>query len=257
MARGVPSTRRSTASETLTRAPELAFVTTKVPDAEAAMLGSARFLGGIPVVIVQNGMQSIETAERVLPDSHVVGGLALYAASFVAGGQVTVTTAGPTYLGAPNPASQEALARASEVLGAVMPVTTTDNFVGAQWTKLVVNQINALPAITGMSAQAVISDRRLRRLLTRSIREVGAGGAGRRGALRPAAGPDRRHAADARADAAGGRAVAAPVDETAHGGDAESRIDAAEHPARSAHRDRLSQRGGRGGRGAALGWPRR
>jgi 2-dehydropantoate 2-reductase len=160
------------ASETLTRAPELAFVTTKVPDAEAAMLGSAQFLGGIPVVIVQNGMRSIETAERVLPDSHVVGGLALYAASYVAGGRVAVTTAGPTYLGAPNPASREALARASEVLGAVMPVTTTDNFVGAQWTKLVVNQINALPAITGMSSQAVISDRRLRLLLTRSIREL-------------------------------------------------------------------------------------
>ena len=161
-----------TASETLTSAPELAFVTTKVQDAEAAMLGSASFLGGIPVVIVQNGMRSVETAERALPDSHIVGGLALYAASYMTGGQVAVTTAGPTYLGAPNPASQEALARASEVLGAVMPVTTTDNFLGAQWTKLVVNQINALPAITGMSAQAVISDRRLRLLLTRSIREL-------------------------------------------------------------------------------------
>jgi 2-dehydropantoate 2-reductase len=161
-----------TASEILTRAPELAFVTTKVQDAEAAMLGSAQFLGGIPVVVVQNGMRSIETAERVLPDSHVVGGLALYAASYVAGGQVAVTTAGTTYLGAPNPASSEALAHASEVLGAVMPVTTTDNFVGAQWTKLVVNQINALPAITGMSSQEVISDVRLRRLLTRSIREL-------------------------------------------------------------------------------------
>jgi len=43
--------------------------------------------------------------------------------------------------------------------------------VGAQWTKLVVNQINALPAITGMSAQEVIAHRGLRRLLTRSIRE--------------------------------------------------------------------------------------
>ncbi len=161
-----------TASERLTSAPELAFVTTKVQDAEAAMLGSAQFLGGIPVIVVQNGMRSIETAERVLPDSRIVGGLALYAASYVTGGQVAVTTAGPTYLGAPNPASRGAAARAVEVLGAVMPVTTTDNFVGAQWTKLVVNQINALPAITGMSSQEVISDRRLRLLLTRSIREL-------------------------------------------------------------------------------------
>ncbi|GAB3030479.1 2-dehydropantoate 2-reductase [Parafrigoribacterium mesophilum] len=161
-----------TASETLTTAPELAFVTTKVQDAESAMLGSAGVLGGIPVVVVQNGMRGVQTAERVLPDSPIVGGLALYAASYLGPGRVAVTTAGPTYLGAPSPASGAALARAAEALGAVMPVSTTDNFVGAQWTKLVVNQINALPAITGMSAQEVISHPGLRRLLTRSIREL-------------------------------------------------------------------------------------
>jgi 2-dehydropantoate 2-reductase len=160
-----------TASEALTETPELAFVTTKVQDAEAAILGSAGFLGGVPVVVVQNGMRGVQTAERVLPNSAVVGGLALYAASYLGPGRVAVTTAGPTYLGAPSPASGAALARAAEVLGAVMPVTTTDNFVGAQWTKLVVNQINALPAITGMSAQEVIGHRGLRRLLTRSIQE--------------------------------------------------------------------------------------
>ena len=61
---------------------------------------------------------------------------------------------------------------ASQVLGAVMPVTVTDNFEGAQWTKLVVNHINALPAITGMSAQEVIADRGLRRIMTASMRET-------------------------------------------------------------------------------------
>lgn len=160
------------ASERLVRTPDLAFVTTKVQDAEASMAGSAAFLAGIPVVIVQNGMRSIETAERVLPQSQIVGALALYAASYVEPGQVRVTTAGQTYLGTPNPASRDAAVRAVEVLGGVMPVTATDNFTGAQWTKLIVNQINALPAITGMSAQAVISNRSLRLLLTRSMREA-------------------------------------------------------------------------------------
>ena len=46
-----------------------------------------------------------------------------------------------------------------------------NNFTGAQWTKLVVNQINALPAITGLSAQEVIANRGLRRIMTASIRE--------------------------------------------------------------------------------------
>ena len=124
------------------------------------------------MVIVQNGLRSIDTAEHALPDSPIVGALALYAASYVAPAQVRVTTAGTTYLGAPSPGSQEALTLASEVLGAVMPVRVTDNFVGAQWSKLIVNQINALPAITGLSSQEVIGHRGLRLLLTRSIREA-------------------------------------------------------------------------------------
>ena len=61
---------------------------------------------------------------------------------------------------------------AAEVLGEVLPVVATTNFVGAQWTKLIVNQINALPAITGLSAQEVIRSRPLRRLMTRSMREA-------------------------------------------------------------------------------------
>ncbi|HEY9521598.1 MAG TPA: 2-dehydropantoate 2-reductase [Thermopolyspora sp.] len=156
----------------LTAVPELAFVATKVQDAHAAMTGSARFLDGVPVVIVQNGLRGVDTAQQALPASPIVGALALYAASYVAPARVRVTTAGTTYLGAPSAGSEEALAMASAVLGAVMPVRVTDNFVGAQWSKLIVNQINALPAITGFSAQEVIGHRGLRLLLTRSIREA-------------------------------------------------------------------------------------
>ena len=53
-----------------------------------------------------------------------------------------------------------------------MPAHAIDNFTGAQWTKLIVNQINALPAITGLSAQEVIGDRRLRPILTASLQEA-------------------------------------------------------------------------------------
>ena len=160
------------ATRQLIRAPELAFVTTKAQDAEAAILENAALLSGVPVVIVQNGLRAIETAERALPRSDIVGGLALFAASYLSPGRIEVTTAGQTYLGSTASNSTLAILYASDVLGAVMPVAATTNFAGAQWTKLVVNQINAVPAITGLSVQDVICRRALRQVITESMREA-------------------------------------------------------------------------------------
>lgn len=162
------------ANPTLTRAPGLAIVATKALDAREALRANAEWLSGIPVVIVQNGLHALESGRAVLRHSDVVGGLALFAASYLSPGAVTVTTAGSTYLGNDDPGLE--VQYAADLLGAVMPVTVTHNFSGAQWMKLVVNQINALPAITGLSAQATIADAGLRRVLTRSMKEaVGAG----------------------------------------------------------------------------------
>lgn len=165
---------RLDANEKLTRAPQLAIVATKALDAAVALRDNAEWLRGIPVVVVQNGLRGITTARGALPRSDVVGGLALFAASYLSPGVVAVTTDGSTYLG--NDGSGLDVQYAAGILGAVMPVMTTLNFAGAQWAKLIVNQINALPAITGLSAQATIADSGLRRVLTRSMREaVGVG----------------------------------------------------------------------------------
>jgi len=171
---------RVEAGEELRSRPELAFLTTKAQDAEAALRANAGLLDGIPVVVVQNGLGA-EHCQELLPGSEVIGGLAVFAASYLAPGEVTVTTAGPTYLGTPGTgrASGVAARRASpaarsagRLLGEVMPVRVLDDFAGAQWTKLVVNEINALPAITGLSAQEVIADRGLRAVMTEGMREA-------------------------------------------------------------------------------------
>ncbi len=161
---------RVEANERLTRAPQLAIVATKALDAAPALRENAEWLRGIPVVVVQNGLLAIVTTRSVLRHSDVVGGLALFAASSLSPGVVTVTTPGSTCLG--NEGNGLEVQYAANVLGAVMPVTVAHDFAGAQWSKLIVNQINALPAITGLSAQATIADRSLRRVLTRSMREA-------------------------------------------------------------------------------------
>lgn len=165
---------RVLANPALTRAPELAIVTTKTLDAQVAIRENVDLLRGVPVVVIQNGIQGISSARAILPRSDIVGGLALFAASYLAGGTVAVTTTGSTYLG--NTGGGLDVEYAAGVLEPVMPIRTTRNFAGAQWTKLIVNQINALPAITNLSAQDTIAHRELRRVLTMSMREaVGVG----------------------------------------------------------------------------------
>jgi 2-dehydropantoate 2-reductase len=157
-----------TAGEILTRAPALAIVATKAQDARAAILANGRLLNGIPVVVVQNGLEGIAGTKPLLPRSDIVGALAMYAASLVGPGHVAITTTGTTYIGG----GDELPARyAVSILNDVMPTELTRNFEGAQWTKLIVNQVNALPAVTGLSVQEVIANPALRRILTRSMRE--------------------------------------------------------------------------------------
>ncbi|WP_309621092.1 2-dehydropantoate 2-reductase [Salinibacterium sp.] len=159
------------ASEQLTRGAELVIVATKARDAPAAVVENASMMRGIPVVVIQNGLEGMSAAAVASPRSDIVGGLAIFAASFLSPGEVTVTTAGPLYVGVASGDSDVPARYAAQLLASVMPTVVVANFVGAQWTKLVINQVNALPAITGLSVQEVIAHRRLRLIMTASMRE--------------------------------------------------------------------------------------
>ncbi|WP_431280118.1 ketopantoate reductase family protein [Leifsonia poae] len=163
---------RVDAAETLHTKPELVFLCTKAQDAAAAIRENRAQLTGIPFVVVQNGLAGLEQARTLLPGSDCVGALALYAASFLSPGSVSVTTPATTYLGAGSGAAPEAAVAATRILNAAMPAVAIENFSGAQWTKLIVNQINAMPAITGLSAQDTLGDRRLRHIITAGMREA-------------------------------------------------------------------------------------
>ena len=156
---------RVEANELLTEPPELAIIATKAQDAAAAMRANAPMLAGIPVLVVQNGLEGIATGRRELPDSTISGGLAMFAASYLSPGEVTITAPGPTFIGGGGVTFVAAALTSIDV-------HVVDDFAGAQWSKLVVNQVNALPAITGLSAQETIADAELRRLVTLSIRET-------------------------------------------------------------------------------------
>lgn len=162
---------RPAAAERISSPIELAVLATKAHDAEDALSANAALLRGIPVVVVQNGLAGVETARSLLPRSDVVGGIAVFAASLREPGVVVVTAAGTLFL-ARGDARHDVPARyAASVLGTVLPVELVSDFRGAQWSKLVLNQVNALPAITGLSVQETVADAGLRRLLVLSMRE--------------------------------------------------------------------------------------
>ena len=159
------------ANASLTFSPELVILATKAQDAAAAIRDNIALLRGVPLLVVQNGLDSITAAAAASPRSDIVGGLATFATSYLSPGVITVTTAGPTYVGVDGEYDVPARYVAS-VLAPIMPTTVIPNFRGAQWTKLIINQVNALPAITGLSVQDAVADGGLRRVLTASMREA-------------------------------------------------------------------------------------
>lgn len=166
------ATAHPTALERLVETPELTLVCTKAQDAEAAISANAAVLDGSPIIVIQNGLDGVDTARRLLPHSDCFGALSIIAANYTEPGLVTVTTAAPTYLGRGTGPADAATRHWQAVLAGAVPTQAIDNFVGAQWTKLVVNMLNALPAITGLSVQAVVADPGLRLIMTLSMREA-------------------------------------------------------------------------------------
>lgn len=163
---------RVVAHATLAARPEFAILTTKAQDAAATLADNAQLLEGVPVLVVQNGIGGLEAARSALPHSPVLGGLALFAASYLSPGRVTVTAAAPILVGASEGADPSLARMIAKALGTRIRVEVSDDIVAAQWTKLLVNHVNALPAITGLSVQDVVAHPSTRRIMAASMRET-------------------------------------------------------------------------------------
>lgn len=163
---------RVAAEETLTARPELAILATKAQDARAALAANRPALQGVPLLVVQNGLGGLRVAREALPPAPVFGGLALFAASYLSPGRVTVTAALPLVIGASPETDRALLGPLAELLGAALPIEAVADLEAAQWSKLLVNHVNALPAITGLSVQDCVAHPGLRRVMTASMRET-------------------------------------------------------------------------------------
>ena len=156
---------------------DLLVLATKAHDSAAALAPWSQH-DGTPVLVLQNGLGGEQAVRDALPHSPVAIGLALFAVSLTAPGRITVTGPNGLTLGG-DPAAVEVVEPLlrSALPGNGSPGSTAElvlapDIRGAQFTKLLVNQVNALPAITGLSVQQTVADPALRDVLARGMVET-------------------------------------------------------------------------------------
>jgi 2-dehydropantoate 2-reductase len=160
------------AAERLDVRPDLALLTMKTQGVAAAARELRPYLDGIPVLTMQNGVRSDELVAEVLSGERLLSSVVVFGATFLEPGRVTYSPKGVLVLGVPFGPIDERARAVAALLDKAVPTRLSANIVGAHWTKLIVNENNALPAVTGLSIQEVNRDPSLRRLSVLMMREA-------------------------------------------------------------------------------------
>lgn len=147
--------------------PDLAILATKAHDSEAALSASLEALTDVPMLSAQNGLAGHERAAAIVGHARVAAAVTTWASNAVEPGVVHVTASGDTLIGG------AAGAVFLDLLSGAMPrVAAMPDPLGAQWTKLVINMANAVPAATGRSMQECVADPGLLRVMGAAMQEA-------------------------------------------------------------------------------------
>ncbi|HEY5187306.1 MAG TPA: 2-dehydropantoate 2-reductase [Actinomycetes bacterium] len=167
-----PLTIHVKASERLDFTPDLALLAVKITDLAAAVEQVRPLVTGVPVLTMQNGVRADRIAAGVLGEETILSCVVMMAATYLTPGRVTYARPGSLLLGVPFGPTSGSARRTQELLDQAVPTRLTDTIRGAHWAKLIVNENNALPAITGWSVQQVSRDPWLSRLATLMMKEA-------------------------------------------------------------------------------------
>jgi 2-dehydropantoate 2-reductase len=162
------------AVERLDFVPDLALLTMKTQGVAAAAREIRPYVVGVPVVTMQNGVRSDQLVADVLGKEGILSCVVLLGATFLEPGSVTYTTQGVLVLGVPFGSIDERTRSVAAILDKAVPTHLSANIAGAHWTKLIINENNALPAVTGLSIQEVNRRPALRKLSVLLMKEAAA-----------------------------------------------------------------------------------
>ncbi len=159
------------AEVTLQVRPDLALLTVKTQDVAAAIRAHRAFLEDVPLVTMQNGVQSDAIAAELLPPENLLSSVVQVTATYLAPGRVTLLDRGQLVLGRPRGPHDVLVDQVAGTLRGAVPVSVSDNLEGAHWLKLIMNLNNAIPALTNLPLREVTRDPFLRHLAVRLMRE--------------------------------------------------------------------------------------
>ncbi|MGO1542941.1 MAG: ketopantoate reductase family protein [Gulosibacter sp.] len=154
---------------------ELVLVAVRSYDTVSALPPHAEAIGEAPVLLLQNGLDGPDIAARILgrdASQGIFAGLALFPATRISRSEVRLTGPGGLRVGAAHPGEHAMAEVIAKVLNDAVPTVTTTNLRGALWSKLLVNHVNALPAITGTSVQSVCRHPLLRHVLAQALTDA-------------------------------------------------------------------------------------
>jgi len=118
------------------------------------------------VVSLQNGIANVATLQKHLAGHRILAGMVAFNVVAIGNGRFHRATSGDIVL------QSDDAATAARLSGPGLTVRSTDNIVGVQWGKLLVNLNNALNALSGLPLRDQLSQRGWRRLLADQIAEA-------------------------------------------------------------------------------------
>jgi 2-dehydropantoate 2-reductase len=160
-----------------TASAEVVLITVKSPDLPlvAPDVGRVLTAGGVAVPLL-NGLDSERELAAVIGDDRVIGGIAQIAAAVEKPGHVHVRAEGSVILAPLKPSGlTRAEQLAAQLADAGLPCVAKKDIERVLWNKLLWNApFNALCAITGLPAGAVLEIPELAIVATRAVQEVAA-----------------------------------------------------------------------------------
>lgn len=152
---------------------DIVICATKLGELSEALHTNRAGCFGSPVLCIQNGIRGPEIARQTLgPRARILHGLASFAAYHDGQGTVTVTGGRGLVVGA-STGTRPTLAEAIvQVLPQVIGCSVSDDIESAMWSKLLVNQLNALPAITNQPMQEIYAHENMAFIAAQAMLEV-------------------------------------------------------------------------------------
>ncbi|MEZ4402968.1 MAG: 2-dehydropantoate 2-reductase [Kofleriaceae bacterium] len=152
---------------------DVVVLATQPPQIEDAARTALPVLADAGVcVVLPNGLCEQRIA-RIVGADRVVGAIVAWGASMPAPGRYERTAAGGFTVGRLAGPPDDACRRVAGLLEAVGPTATTDNLLGARWSKLALNcAISSLGTVAGERLGPLVRVRRYRRLALEIMTEV-------------------------------------------------------------------------------------